>query len=59
MSYDTLAHIIKMGGTVTFFSLFLVAIIYALWPKNRAKFDRAARQPLDATDTPKLRDIDG
>jgi len=54
MSYDTLAHVIKMGGTITFFSLFLVAIIYAIWPKNRAKFDKAARQPLDATDTPKL-----
>lgn len=54
MSYDTIAHVIKMGGTVAFFSLFLIAIIYALWPKNRDKFDQAARLPLTDTDTPKV-----
>lgn len=54
MSYDTIAHVIKMGGTVAFFSLFLIAIIYALWPKNRDKFDKAARLPLTDTDTPKV-----
>ncbi len=54
MSYATLAHFIKMGGTVMFFLFFLVAIGYALWPKNKARFDAAARIPLGDTDVPEV-----
>lgn len=52
MSYDTLAHFIKMGGTVFFTAFFVLAIIYALWPKNKARFNRAARLPLSEDDRP-------
>ncbi len=52
MTYETLAYIIKMGGTVAFFSVFLLAMIYALWPSNRQKFRRAAAQPLHDSDRP-------
>jgi len=54
MSYDTLAHVIKLGGTVAFFSIFILAIIYALWPKNKARFDRAASLPLRDSDAPEI-----
>ncbi|MEM9600859.1 MAG: cbb3-type cytochrome c oxidase subunit 3 [Pseudomonadota bacterium] len=54
MSYDQIAHVIKMGGTVAFTGVFVLAILYALWPRNRAKFDRAAQLPLESNDAPEL-----
>lgn len=54
MSYDTIAHFIKIGGTVAFFAVFVLAIIYALWPKNKERFERAAKLPLNDSDTPEL-----
>jgi len=54
MSYDTLAHFIKLGGTVAFFSIFVLSIIYALWPKNKARFERAAILPLQDSNAPEL-----
>jgi len=52
MSYETLAHFIKLGGTVAFFGIFLIVIAYALWPKNKARFEHAAQIPLLDDDTP-------
>ena len=52
MSYDVLAHFIKIGGTVFFTGFFTLAIVYALWPKNKARFDRAAQLPLTEDDRP-------
>lgn len=52
MSYDVLAHFIKMGGTVFFTGFFVLAIVYALWPKNKARFDHAAQIPLSEDDRP-------
>ncbi len=52
MSYDALAHIVKLGGTIMFFSVFLIAILYALWPKNKERFERASQIPLTDTDAP-------
>jgi len=54
MSYDILAHVIKLGGTVAFFSIFVLSIIYALWPKNKARFDRAAKLPLHDSNRPEV-----
>lgn len=54
MSYDQIAHVIKMGGTVAFTAVFTLSILYALWPGNRARFERAAHMPLDDNDTPEL-----
>jgi cytochrome c oxidase cbb3-type subunit 4 len=44
-----------MNFAGTWWLLFLVAcfavvLIYALWPKNKKKFDEAARIPLDEDD---------
>jgi len=54
MSYEALAHIVKLGGTVAFFGVFLIAILYALWPKNKSRFDHASQIPLADTDAPEL-----
>lgn len=54
MSYDTIAHVVKLGGTVSFFAVFLVVIVYALWPKNKALFEHAAQIPLDDNDAPEV-----
>jgi cytochrome c oxidase cbb3-type subunit 4 len=32
--------------TPVFVVLFIAVVVYALWPRNRAKFDKAARLPL-------------
>lgn len=54
MSYDVLAHFIKMGGTVFFTGFFVCTIIYALWPKNKTRFNNAAQLPLLDEDQPEL-----
>ena len=56
MNYDGIAHIVKLGGTVLFFLIFISVIAYALWPKNKSKFDRAASLPLDDNDAPQIDD---
>ncbi|WP_017931797.1 cbb3-type cytochrome c oxidase subunit 3 [Robiginitomaculum antarcticum] len=58
MSYDILAHFIKIGGTVFFTGFFVLAIVYALWPKNKKRFDSAAQIPLCDDDRPELGDGD-
>ena len=32
--------------TPIFFVVFLAIVAYALWPRNKAKFDKAAKMPL-------------
>jgi len=52
MSYDTIAYAIKMGGTLTFFIIFLAVLIYAYWPSNKTKFKNASAMPLTDQDKP-------
>jgi len=47
MSYEEVAHFVQTWGLVFFVVVFLVAVAYALWPGNRARFRRAARIPLE------------
>jgi cytochrome c oxidase cbb3-type subunit 4 len=47
MTYETVSRIAQQGGSVYFIVLFIVALAYALWPKNREGFDHAARLPFD------------
>ena len=41
-----LADFITTLWTPLFVAVFLAIVAYALWPRNRARFDAAARMPL-------------
>ena len=45
-SQDILSSFIAHWWTPVFVGIFLVIVFYALWPRNRAAFDEAARMPL-------------
>ncbi|HEY8380533.1 MAG TPA: cbb3-type cytochrome c oxidase subunit 3 [Microvirga sp.] len=46
MTYQVLAAFAQTGGLLYFIALFLGAGLYALWPRNRSRFDAAAHMPL-------------
>ena len=50
MTYETLSRFAQQGGSIYFSLLFVAVLIYALWPRNRTRFDAAARIPLDEED---------
>jgi cytochrome c oxidase cbb3-type subunit IV len=45
-TYEWLAEFAQSVDTLYFFLFFLAILIYAFWPKNRARFEDAARMPL-------------
>jgi cytochrome c oxidase cbb3-type subunit 4 len=45
-TYETLQSYIASWGFAYFAVIFVVALVYALRPSNREKFDAAARIPL-------------
>ena len=45
-TYSILAQFAQTGGLVYFVLLFVGVMVYALRPRNRARFDEAARIPL-------------
>ena len=47
MTYETFAPVVQQGGTLFFMAVFVLGVLYALQPKKKAEFDRAARMPLD------------
>jgi cytochrome c oxidase cbb3-type subunit 4 len=47
MDYETISAISRSWGLVYLVLLFAAVCLYAFWPRNKAKFDRAARMPLD------------
>lgn len=57
--YESLSNFAQTWGLVIFVALFAGVVVYALWPRNQAKFDRAARTPLEETDKPQTADQDG
>ncbi len=50
MSYETISTFAKSWGLVYLLVLFFGAALYAFWPRNKAKFDKAARMPLEEDD---------
>jgi cytochrome c oxidase cbb3-type subunit IV len=42
-----LSDFVTTWWTPIFVAIFLAIVGYALWPKNRDKFDAAARMPLE------------
>lgn len=47
LEYETVARFAQQGGLIYFGAIFAVGVIYALWPKHQAAFDRLARLPLE------------
>jgi len=47
MNYEQATHFAQTWGLVLLAVCFGLALIYALWPGNKRKFDEAARAPLD------------
>ena len=47
MTYEDVASLSGTIGLILFMSMFAIVLAYALWPRNKAKFDKAARAPLD------------
>jgi cytochrome c oxidase cbb3-type subunit 4 len=50
MTYETVSRLAQQGGTVYFVVLFLGGFAYAMWPKKKDEFQRAARLPLEEED---------
>ena len=44
--YTTLSSFAQTWGLGLFIMMFLVALVYALWPANSETFRKAAHQPL-------------
>jgi cytochrome c oxidase cbb3-type subunit 4 len=47
LSYETVARFAQQGGTIYFGLLFAAGLVYALWPRHKAAFQRLAVLPLE------------
>lgn len=47
MTYEQATHFAQTWGLAFLAIAFAIAVIYALWPSNREKFNKAARTPLN------------
>lgn len=50
MSYESFASFAQTWGLLMFVAAFAAVVAYALWPKNKQRFDEAARIPLNDDD---------
>lgn len=56
LDYAEVSRFAQTWGLVFLVCVFLGGVIYALWPSNKKRFDRASRMPLEDDDTPKEND---
>ncbi|MEZ5925838.1 MAG: cbb3-type cytochrome c oxidase subunit 3 [Hyphomicrobiaceae bacterium] len=47
MTYETVVQLSQTTTLIFFILLFLAVLVYAFWPSNKAKFERAAHVPLE------------
>lgn len=52
LTYEAVARFAQQGGTVFFGLMFLVGLIYALWPRHKEAFQRLAQLPLEDDEAP-------
>ena len=52
MTYEEISTFARSWGTVYLLVLFAAVCAYAFWPRNKAKFDAAARVPLEEDKAP-------
>jgi cytochrome c oxidase cbb3-type subunit IV len=45
-TYEFLAQLAQSAGLLYFMAIFIGVAVYAFWPANSARFDAAARLPL-------------
>lgn len=50
--HESLVAFAKSFGLFYLFTFFIGVLIYALWPSNKNRFDRAAHSILDDEDRP-------
>lgn len=50
MTYEQATHFAQTWGLVLATLLFACAVAYAMWPRNRQTFEKAARAPLEGDD---------
>ncbi|MGA0598718.1 cbb3-type cytochrome c oxidase subunit 3 [Enterovirga sp. CN4-39] len=46
MNYEFASSFAQTSGLLYFVGMFCAVLLYALWPRNRARFDAASRMPL-------------
>ena len=46
MDYHSVSAFAQSYGLLYLLGLFIVVLVYALWPRNKEKFDKAAQIPL-------------
>jgi cytochrome c oxidase cbb3-type subunit IV len=51
MTYETIATISQVSSLLLFIALFVGVLIYAVWPKNKPRFEDAQRRALDLDQT--------
>lgn len=56
--YEALSNFAQTWGLIFFILLFAGVLAYALWPRNQAKFEEAARVPLKDDDRPAAAEAD-
>lgn len=47
MNYQDVLYASETYGLIYLMLLFAIVLVYALWPRNKKKFDDAARMPLE------------
>jgi cytochrome c oxidase cbb3-type subunit 4 len=52
MTYQTVAFISQMTAMAIFGTVLAGVLIYAFWPGNKSRFERAANRPLETDDAP-------
>lgn len=50
LTYQDASYFAQTYGLLYLFCLFVIVLVYALWPKNKKKFDEAANIPLEEKD---------
>lgn len=50
LTYQDASYFAQTYGLLYLFGLFVIVLVYALWPKNKKKFDEAANIPLEEKD---------
>lgn len=49
-TFDQVQEFVHSWGLVYFTVMFVIVLVYAYWPRNRARFDEAANIPLKEED---------